>query len=124
MINSILTSVKKNLGIEEDYTVFDHDIITHINTVFLTLNQLGVGPTEGFAITDKEAEWVDFMGTDPRLNAVKTYMYLCVRFVFDPPETSYLIQAQQKQIEMLEWRLNVHREDTEWTDPDNPEELP
>jgi hypothetical protein len=118
METSILTSTKKILGIAADYTVFDLDIITHINTAFSTLTQLGVGPAEGFMIEDDTAEWDDYIVDDMQYNAVKTYVYLRVRQLFDPPTTSYLIAAFQKQIEELEWRLNVHREETEWTDPD------
>lgn len=121
MITSILTGTKKILGILEDYTVFDHDIITHINTAFSTLTQLGVGPAEGFMIEDETAEWVDFIDdTDLQYNSVKTYVYLRVRLLFDPPTTSYLIAAFQDQVRELEWRLNVHREETEWVDPDPP----
>jgi len=119
LITSILTGTKKILGILEDYTVFDHDIITHINTAFSTLTQLGVGPAEGFMIEDETAEWVDFIDdTDLQYNSVKTYVYLRVRLLFDPPTTSYLIAAFQDQVRELEWRLNVHREETEWVDPD------
>ena len=118
METSILTSTKKILGIAADYTVFDLDIITHINTAFSTLTQLGVGPAEGFMIEDDQAVWDDYIVDDLQYNSVKTYIYLRVRQLFDPPTTSYLIAAFQKQIEELEWRLNVHREETEWTDPD------
>src|SRR4029077_53913 len=121
METSILTSTKKILGILEDYTVFDHDIITHINTAFSTLTQLGVGPAEGFMIEDEIAEWTDFISDgDLQYNSVKTYVYLRVRLMFDPPTTSYLIAAFQDQVRELEWRLNVHREETGWVDPDPP----
>lgn len=132
MEQSILTSTKKILGIAEDYTVFDLDIITHINTAFSTLTQLGVGPPEGFMIQDATAVWSDFItdypvstyaattGDDPQYNSVKSYVFLKVKQLFDPPTTSYLITATEKQIEELEWRLNVHREETAWVDPDPP----
>jgi len=107
MNDSILTSTKKMVGIEADYTAFDLDIINHINTVFTVLTQLGVGPSLGFMIEDDTSTWSEFIGTDPRLNSVKTYVYLRVRLLFDPPTTSYLINAMQEQINMLEWRLNV-----------------
>lgn len=114
-----MTSTKKILGIAEDYTVWDLDIITHINTAFSTLTQLGVGPAEGFMIEDATADWTDFISdNDLQYNSVKTYVYLRVRMLFDPPGTSYLIEAMNKQIEELEWRLNVHREETGWIDPD------
>lgn len=118
MSDSILTSTKKILGIADDYTVFDLDIILHINSVFSTLTQLGVGPTAGFMISDKTTEWVDFLGDDLELNAVKTYIYLRVRMLFDPPATSYAVEAMKEQIKELEWRLNVVREGESWTDPD------
>jgi hypothetical protein len=117
---SILTSTKKILGIAEDYTVFDEDIITHINTVFTTLTQLGVGPLEGFMIEDASATWDDYMPiVDMQFNSVRSYIYLRVRLLFDPPTTSYLIGAFDQQIKELEWRLNVHREENDWVDP-NP----
>ena len=120
MEQSILTSTKKILGIAEDYTVFDLDIITHINTAFSTLTQLGVGPSPGFMIEDDTAVWADFMGADAQYNAVKSYVFLRVRQLFDPPTTSYLIAAQERQIQELEWRLNVYREETGWDDPNPP----
>ena len=121
MDQSILNSTKKILGIAEDYTVFDLDIITHINTAFSTLTQLGVGPTTGFMIEDNTAVWADFIedDTDLQWNSIKSYVFLKVRQLFDPPTTSYLIAATQKQIEELEWRLNAHREEEDWVDP-NP----
>jgi hypothetical protein len=117
---SILISTKKVLGIAEDYTVFDLDIITHINTAFSTLTQLGVGPAQGFMIEDAEAEWGDFIVDDIQYNSVKSYVFLKTRQLFDPPSTSYLIASTEKQILELEWRLNVHREETGYTDP-NPD---
>lgn len=120
MEQSILTSTKKILGIAEDYTVFDLDIITHINTAFSTLTQLGVGPSAGFMIEDATAEWGDFIESDLQYNSVKSYVFLRVRQLFDPPTTSYLIAAFDKQIQELEWRLSSHREETGWVDPDPP----
>ena len=119
MEQSILKSTKKILGIAEDYDVFDLDVITHINTAFSSLTQLGVGPPEGFMIDDATYMWEDFITIeDPQYNSVKSYVFLKVRQLFDPPQTSYLITAVEKQIAELEWRLNVHREETEWVDPD------
>ena len=122
MEQSILISTKKILGIAEDYTVFDLDIITHINTAFSTLTQLGVGPSPGFMIEDDTAVWADFMGSDLELNSIKSYVFLRVRMLFDPPQTSYLINAMQEQIREIEWRLNTHREASAWVDP-NPVDL-
>lgn len=118
MEQSILISTKKILGIAEDYTVFDLDIITHINSVFSTLTQLGVGPITGFMIEDNSEEWDDFITDDIPYNSVKSYVFLKVRQIFDPPTTSYLISAVEKQVTELEWRLNAYRETTEWIDPD------
>lgn len=119
METSILTSTKKILGIAPDYTVFDLDIITHINTALSALTSLGVGPAAGFMIEDATADWGEFVDpTDFQFNSVKTYVYLRVRIVFDPPATAFVLDALNKQIEELEWRLNVHREETDWVDPD------
>lgn len=121
METSILTSTKKILGLDADYTAFDLDVITHINSVFSTLTQLGVGPVAGFMIEDETADWSDFIPIDDiQYNSVKTYMYLRVRMLFDPPSTSFVIAALNEQIKELEWRLNVHREETGWVDPDPP----
>lgn len=106
-MESILTSIKKLLGIEEEYTQFDNDIIMHINTVFLNLNQLGVGPDEGFFIEDDAATWYDFIGDSNQLQAVKTYVYLKVKLLFDPPLSSSVVESIERMISELEWRLNV-----------------
>jgi hypothetical protein len=119
METSILTSTKKILGIDRDYTAFDLDIITHINTAFSILTQLGVGPAEGFMIEDDTTEWAEFIVDDMQYNSVKTYVYLKTRQLFDPPTTSYLITAFNEQIRELEWRLNVHREELGWVDPNS-----
>jgi hypothetical protein len=127
METSILISTKKILGIAEDYTVWDLDIITHINSAFSTLTQLGVGPAAGYVIRDETDEWVDFIADDLQLESVKTYIYLKCKLVFDPPATSYAISAMNDQIATLEWRINAHREETQWVDPDPPviiEEVP
>lgn len=103
----ILESVKKVLGIDTDYDVFDQDILMHINSAFATLNQLGIGPVNGFMIEDDVATWNDFTGGDPRFNSVKSYVYLKVRYVFDPPSNSFTLDAMKEQIQEHEWRLNV-----------------
>lgn len=107
METSILTSIKKMLGVAEDYTEFDEDIITHINSVFLNLTQLGVGPEEGFMIEDNTSVWEDFIVDSIRLQAVKTYMYLKVKLLFDPPLSSSVTESFTRMIAELEWRLNV-----------------
>ena len=106
-MESILTSIKKLLGIEEEYTQFDNDIIMDINSVFLNLTQLGVGPAEGFLIEDDTATWEDFIGDSNQLQAVKSYMYLKVKLLFDPPLSSSVIESMNRMIAELEWRLNV-----------------
>jgi hypothetical protein len=114
---SILKSTKKILGVGETDASFDVDIKTHINSVLAVLTQVGIGPDNGYMIEDDTATWDAFIGTDPRLNLVKTYLYLKVRLMFDPPGTSYAIDAMEKQIAEFEWRLNVMREEESWTDP-------
>lgn len=122
MTDSILDSTKKVLNLAADFTPFDQDVILHINSVFSTLTQLGIGPDAGFRIEDNTALWSDFLGGDLRLNNVKSYMYLRVRILFDPPTIGYLVDAMQEQIRELGWRINVQRESVAWTDPDpNPD---
>lgn len=106
-MDSILTSIKKMLGIAEEYTHFDEDIIMHINSVFMTLTQLGVGPAEGFSIRDDSAIWADFMPDSPVFESVKTYVFLRVKLIFDPPLTSAVIDSYERQIDEFEWRLCV-----------------
>lgn len=107
---SILTTTKKILGLDEAYTAFDLDIVTHINAAFSTLNQLGVGPEDGFFIEDSADDWGSFDVPENQLHLAKTYVYLKVRMLFDPPGTSYLITAMDNQIKELEWRINMLRE--------------
>lgn len=117
MAQSILDSTKKVLGLEESDTSFDLDIVLHINSVLAILTQIGIGPVEGFTIEDSTPTWEAFVGTDKQLSFVKTYVYLKVRLVFDPPATSFAIDSFKEQIKELEWRLNVHREGESWTSP-------
>lgn len=107
-MESILTSTKKLLGIAEDYEHFDTDIIMHINSVFMILTQLGVGPEQGFMIQDEDAVWNDFTQGDPNLEGVKSYVYLKVRLLFDSASlTSPVIESMNKMITEFEWRLNA-----------------
>ena len=106
-MDSILTSIKKLLGITEEYENFDQDIIMHINSAFMILNQLGVGPKSGFSINDKSSTWYEFIPERSNLEAVKTYVHLKVKLMFDPPLSSTVIEAIKSQINELEWRLNV-----------------
>lgn len=111
MEESILNSTKKILDISEGYTAFDLDIITHINSTFSILNQLGIGPVDGFMIDGAEKQWAELGLPQKQLNMVRTYMFLKVRALFDPPTTSYLIEAMNKQIEEHEHRLSWFREE-------------
>lgn len=104
---SILVSIKKLLGLAADYTAFDTDIMLHINSVFMILNQLGVGPKAGFAIKGDAECWTDFLPDTPKLEAVKSYTYLKVRLMFDPPTSSSVLESYQRQISELEWRINA-----------------
>lgn len=104
MTDSILTTIKKLLGIEADYTAFDMDIIVHINSVFNVLQQLGVGPA--FSIEDASSTWDDYT-TNADVNMVKTYIYMKVKMMFDPPLSSVSADAYNSNIKELEWRLNV-----------------
>lgn len=109
-MESILTSIKKLLGIAEDYEHFDSDIIIHINSVFMILNQLGVGTSEVFAIENKDAVWTDFISDTTKVEAVKSYIYLKVKLLFDPPLSSAVMESIKQMISELEWRLNVAAE--------------
>lgn len=106
---SILLTTKKMLGIAEEYHAFDLDIIIHINSVFLTLNQLGIGPITPFQITGVDEVWSDFVDVS-KVPGVQTYVYLKTRLLFDPPTNSFLVDNIQKQIAELEWRMNVQVE--------------
>lgn len=113
MEDSILTSIKKMLGVTQECTDFDVDIIIHINTALSILTQLGVGPPEGFFIEDATTTWDDYINGDSSFNDVKTYIYLKVKTIFDPPQSSVIMAAYKETIKELEWRLNVTAE----TDP-------
>ena len=105
-MESILTSIKKMLGIAEDYEHFDLDIIIHINSALVTLTQIGVGPSEGFSIRDKSAIWKDFI-ENTKLEFIKTYVYLKVKSIFDPPPSAAAIESMKRTINELEWRISV-----------------
>ena len=109
-MDSILTSVKKLLGIAEEYTAFDPDIIMSVNSVFTILQQLGVGPDGGFSISDATTTWSDYFGDSEEVvkaEAVKNYVGLKVKLMFDPPTSSSVMQATTNMTNELEWRLNV-----------------
>ena len=104
-MESVLTSIKKLLGIEESYEIFDPDIILYINSAFSTLTQLGVGPKEGFSIKDKTTTWSEYLNNDPRLDLIKNYVFLKVKLIFDPPTSNSVQSAYERMIQELEWRI-------------------
>lgn len=103
-MDSILDSIKKLLGIQPEYKSFDQDIMMHINAVFVVLNQLGIGPSEGFSINSRDIKWSKY-STELNTNLVKTYVYLKVRLMFDPPASATLVESINAMIKELEWRL-------------------
>lgn len=105
-MSSILDDVKHMLGITPEETAFDTDVIAFVNGAFGTLTQLGVGLIVGYQITGKNNQWEEFY-TDPRLNAVKSYIFLCSKLAFDPPNTGFVLQSMERQKQELEFRLNV-----------------
>ena len=109
-MTSILTTIKKMLGLEEDYTEFDTDIIVLINSALMTLTQLGIGPSSGFLITSAEDTWTSFLGASTELEGVKTYIYLKIRLVFDPPTSASVLEAIKEHLAELEVRLNIQAE--------------
>ena len=112
-MESILTSIKKLLGIDPEYEHFDSDIILHINSVFMTLNQIGVGPEKTFSISDKFRTWNEFLGDrEIDLNAVKSYIHLKVRLLFDPPMSSIVMESMNRMISEFEFRLNTEIENS------------
>lgn len=114
MADSILTTIKKSLGIDEAYVVFDPDILLFTNSVLSTLSQIGVGPETGFRIEDKTTTWDELLENDDRLNNVPAYVYLKVRLLFDPPATSFAIAAIQDQAKELEYRIYTVMEVDKW----------
>lgn len=117
--NSILTSVKKSLGIDEWLDVFDPDIIMFINSTFSTLRQVGFGPDNGFSISDNSTTWNDYYGDTDDYQFVKDYIYSRVRLMFDPPANSFGISALEKHSEELLWRINVEFENKDRPYEDN-----
>lgn len=109
-MDSILTSIKKMLGITEEYEHFDKDIIMCINSAFMILTQMGVGPSEGFRIKDKASYWDEFVSPEANLESVKTYVFMKVKLMFDPPTSSSVLESMKNMISELEWRLNVEAE--------------
>lgn len=120
-IQSILEATKKALGLHKEIEDFDPELVMFINAAFAKLQQLGVGPPQGFEISGYDEVWDDFTQHKEMLNDVKVFVYLQVRFVFDPPSISTLSSALSEQLKEVTWRINTKREDSEWNDPyENP----
>ena len=117
--DSILLSVKKLLGGGPDYDVFDPDIIMCINSVFGTLHQLGVGPIGGFKISGEDELWIEYTTNGDFFDEVKTYMYMRVKLMFDPPSSSFVLDSYKEQIKELEWRLSVKSDEYRGTKGDD-----
>ena len=113
-MDSILTSIKEMLGIAEEYDHFDKVLVRHINSVFMILTQMGVGPPEGFTIQDADSVWSDFVSEEENLEAVKSYVYHRVQLAFDPPSSSTIIESTNRIINELEWRLYTAAEFTSY----------
>ena len=114
--DSILITIKKMLGLDDQYTPFDTDIIVLINSALMTLTEMGVGPKEGLQISDYDETWSDFLTNEVQLGAAKTYVYLKVKMLFDPPTNSFVMEAMKQQAEEQAWRLNVMAESVETFD--------
>lgn len=111
---SILTTIKKLLGIEESDTSFDTDVTIFINSALSRLSELDVGPNGGYQITGANEKWSDYLGTSAKIGSVQTYIYYSVRLAFDPPTSSFVLDSMKKQLDKLEWSINV---DAEGGDP-------
>lgn len=113
MSDSILATIKKMLGLDDGYTPFDTEILVHINAAFMTLCQMGIGPKEGYNVTDYDQTWSNFLVNPVMLGAVKTWVYLQVKMMFDPPTNSFVMDAYKTQADQILWRLNVQAETVE-----------
>lgn len=109
-MQSILETIKKMLGIDAEYTAFDTDIIVNINTVLMSLHQFGIGPVGGLVIQGSSGNWADLLGESTALEAVKTYIYLKVKLVFDPPTSSFVVESINRTLSELEYRLILQAE--------------
>lgn len=116
--DSILGTIKKLLGPGMEHNFFDEDIIIHINSAFMQLAQIGVGPNTPYRISDDSETWADFMEDESKFRSVVDYVYLRVRLIFDPPTTSFVLSALNDQLRELEWRLNVMAETPTWDSGD------
>lgn len=107
ILDSILNSIKNQLNINVEETGFDDELILNINSVFSTLYQIGVGPANGYSISDSSSLWTDYLTNEVALEMVKSYMYLKVKIMFDPPTNSSYLSAMNEMIKEYEWRMNV-----------------
>ena len=117
--SSILGTIRNMLGPTDDYTYFDSEIVVHINTFMLNLTQIGVGPKTGYSITGDEETWGDYLGDTIFYEPVKTYLYLKVKMIFDPPASSSVAEAMQRTCDEIEWRLKIQAEHVEGGDSDD-----
>lgn len=116
-MDNILASVKKIIGVAPNHNTFDDDLMLHINTIFTVLTQLGIGPSDGFILSDKNQTWSEFISPEfKEFNSVKTYMGLRVKLLFDPPLSSVVTDAVNRSISELEWRLIVAAETEKTTE--------
>lgn len=122
MYDSILSSVKKILGLSDSYTAFDADIIMYINAVLNEMEQMGFPVPEGFEVVDYDETWNDLIGSLSLMNVVKPYMAFKVRMMFDPPTSSILSETLQHQIDRLEWRMNLVVDDHHIEEEENEHE--
>ena len=106
--DSILTSIKKLMGLTEEYDAFDQDILILINSIFFELEQIGVKAKEGFVLSDKTAVWSDYSDDDRLLNALKPYIYMKTKLTFDPPTSSGALDSMNRIIDRFEWRINLY----------------
>lgn len=118
---SILGTIKKMLNVHPDEKHFDQDIIVGINSAFMVLNDLGVGPDNTFYITDDTAVWNDFTRGGNEMNSIQTVIYLRTRLIFDPPANGFVAEAMERQIDELEWRLRIRSEFMDGVNGPNPE---
>lgn len=111
---SILASVRHAIGLGDEQTFFDADLIMHINSVFDILHQLGAGPVDGYAIEDDSETWDDYFGERKTIQFIKSYMYISVKLLFDPPQNSFLVKALEDKQKEYEWRINTAAESIFW----------
>ena len=122
MSDSILDSIKKLIGTSEEYDVFDSDLIMHINSAFMILCQIGIGPSTPFRIYDRFSTWQDFLPDRDHYQSVIDYVYLRCKLIFDPPSSSFVLSSYKEQLSELEWRLNVMAETPTWSEQPIQEE--